>query len=259
MVETLDCPNCGAPLPAQAGQAAVWVCLYCDSLVRMAAEAGQAAPAVAGQVAPEVMAEVKQLLLSGRRAEAAERYQQLAGADAEAAEQAVAALVREVSAHTIRRQQLSLFGVVVVGLSLAALLAAVAAAATGALGAGWALLLALLPAAVLLVFGPGLAISLRYLLAPRARATVQKQTYIGQIQTRYGLIHAYRLLLEVSPRPLRSAARAGRNGEPFRAEIMVPVREKSLRYLKTGTPLQVKYLPGDPASVVFDRRLESDL
>jgi hypothetical protein len=36
---------------------------------------------------------------------------------------------------------------------------------------------------------------------------------------------------------------------------MAPVREQSRAHLQPGALLQVKYRPGEPHSVIFDRRL----
>jgi hypothetical protein len=243
--EALNCPNCNAPLPMP-GAGGLWVCLYCNSLVRLQAPTGEAPrAALAGAVAPEAMAEIKQLVLAGRRAEALERYRQAAQATPEEAEQAVALLARALSAAVIRRQQLNALGLFLVGSSAVAVAALLALAARGALAPQWALLLGLGPLAMLAVFAPGIRTSLRYLGARAAPAAILQHTYIGELQPGQRPIYTYRLLLEVRPP----------GAPPFQAELMLPVRHQSLAALRPGALLQVKYLPGDPASLLFDKRL----
>jgi hypothetical protein len=244
MVEALNCPKCGAPMPMPAG-GDLWLCVYCASIVRVVPGPAAAQATVAGEAAPEAMAQIKQLLLSGRAAEAEEHYRRVTGADPAQAQAAVKQLQQQLSVNIMRRQQLTAYGWIVVGLAAMGVAASACAGLAGALAPHWAIGLALFPASLFLVFGPGLLTSLRYLTARAARAIVLNTTHLGRLPARGGEIHAYRVLVEVQPG----------GAQPFRAELMMPVRQQSLAHLRPGTVLQVKYRPGDPDSVIFERRL----
>jgi hypothetical protein len=223
---------------------ALSVCLYCDSIVRLSPNAAQPA-VVERQAAPEDMARIKQLVLSGNHTEAQDRYRQATGASADEAHAAIETLRRQISIEMVRRQQLNAFGWLVIALSALGVVAALVAGLAGALPPLWAVGLALLPASLLLVYAPGIATSLRYLPAHTAPASVTNLTHIGHYKARAEEVHAYRVVLEVRPP----------EAQPFRAELMLPVRQQSLAQLRPGVLLQVKYLPGDPGSVIFDRHL----
>jgi hypothetical protein len=70
-VESVNCPNCTAPLPHVAGQTAA-ICLYCNSSIQLApATNGAATLQTTTQtgVSAEIIEQVKQLVVDGKRAE----------------------------------------------------------------------------------------------------------------------------------------------------------------------------------------------
>lgn len=74
-IQSLNCPNCSAPLRVEAGQVLA-ICVYCDSNIRISYP--DAAPAQATKestLSPEAISRIKQLLRSGKRAEAVQLYQ----------------------------------------------------------------------------------------------------------------------------------------------------------------------------------------
>jgi ribosomal protein L7/L12 len=104
-LESLNCPNCGAPLPDPAGRALV-MCTHCHTVVRVASGAGTTAPTPpATSTAPEaqpytpsetipahISARLVELLRAGRKIEAVEYYQDAAGVDEEDARDVVDAI-----------------------------------------------------------------------------------------------------------------------------------------------------------------------
>jgi hypothetical protein len=98
----------------------------------------------------------------------------------------------------------------------------------------------------LVFFGPSLLITLRYAFASTAPAVVLQLAHIGIFQTTKMDVHTYRVWLEVQP-PDRAS---------FRTELVLPIKAESLYKLKPGTRFQVKYLPGHPNEVIFDRTLD---
>jgi hypothetical protein len=245
MIEALNCPKCGAPMPLPAG-GGPWLCVYCASIVRVSLGPQEAPQAtLAGEASAEDVAEIKQLLLSGRAAEAEAHYARVTGAGPAQTHAAVEQLRQQISANIMRRQQLTPIGWIMAGLAGLAVAASACAGLAGALSPGWAIGLALFPVSLLVVFSPGLLTSLRYLTARTAPAAVLNYTYLGRLQARGREIYAFRILVEVRPP----------NEQPFRAEFMAPVREQSRAHLQPGALLQVKYRPGEPHRVIFDRRL----
>ncbi|HEU4327978.1 MAG TPA: hypothetical protein VFS21_32880 [Roseiflexaceae bacterium] len=241
MGETLRCPSCGAPAPARpAGE--LWVCVYCDSVVRLSA--GEAGPeaAVERTLPADQMPAIRQLLLAGRRSEAADAYRQASGADEQETAQAIESLAREISLATVRGQQLSRYGWAALGLSALGIALVAWAGWTGALSPLAALALAVFPVSLVLLFLPNLRVSLRYLTAPRAPATVERTAYIGLVRVRTGPIHTYRILLRVQPP----------DAPAFPAELVLPVRDQNRHKLAAGATFDVRYRSGEPDSVIFD-------
>ena len=103
--ETLTCPNCGAPL-ALAEDQALALCLYCDTVVRLAgSEATQPDFERAAPVAPETVRKIKQSLLIGQRGDAIRLYQQAAGVDEAQAATAVLAFSRQIALGVVQSQR----------------------------------------------------------------------------------------------------------------------------------------------------------
>ena len=104
------CPNCGAPLAVAENQALA-LCLYCDTVVRLAASlATQPDFDRAATVAPETVRKIKQYLLLGRRGDAIRLYQQATGVAEAQAATAVLAFSRQIALGVARSQQLNLRG-----------------------------------------------------------------------------------------------------------------------------------------------------
>lgn len=104
-VEALNCPNCGAPLgtPPFAG---LWLCLYCNSLVRRQSETGTMPATLQGSLDAEAVQAVKQLLLSGQHEAAMPRLMELTGLDREDAQHAIDQLGADITVDTLFHQQL---------------------------------------------------------------------------------------------------------------------------------------------------------
>lgn len=234
----LSCPNCGAPLAVTEEQT-VALCLYCDTVVRLApAPAPSPDAARAADIGPETVHEIKQLLLQGRRSDAIRLYQQAAGVDEAEAAAAVLAFSRQLALGVVQAQQLNPRGALLFLLFLLGLVAAVVAGIAGVIPAWAAMVLGVVALILLWPLARGTLTTIRYLGATRAEATVLRAAPIGEI----GEAHVFRVLLEVRPV----------DGAPFPAEMNLPVRRRNVPNLRPGLVLRVKYLCADPSSVVFD-------
>jgi hypothetical protein len=242
-LQALNCPNCAAPLQVEASQS-LTVCLYCNASVRITYPAGHAPqPAADPTIPPDTIEQIKQLLLAGRQPEALLLYREKSGASEAEAAQAIRNLGQQITAHIVTGQQLSYFGLLLVGLALLALLAGLITAVTGALPPVAAIAMIIPGLFILLIYGRALLASLRYVRAQTAPAAVLRLAPIGQFTGRGGTVHTFRLLLEVRPA----------NAPPFQAQMSLPVRAGSLAKLHENTIIEVKYLPQDPNSVIFNR------
>jgi hypothetical protein len=235
-VESISCPNCGAPLrqPA-AGETSF--CMYCNSLIRLAA----AKPSIKRSLDAEQMNSIKELLTSGQRDEAVERFQELSGLDSEEAQHTIDEMAEDFAIKTVFNQQLTRAGMVQVVLSVIFLPASLLAYQAGLINPWITLIIVALSGFTLYTFGRGALTTLRYWNAPVAKATTMNFTQIGAAQRGRLRVHTFLFLLKVQPK----------QDEPFLARVIIPVREENVKSIKPGEVITVKYLPGQPDSVIF--------
>jgi hypothetical protein len=93
----------------------------------------------------------------------------------------------------------------------------------------------------LFFYGPAVITTLRFLGAPVAPATTLKLAPVGTTRIGGQKVHTLIALLEVRPA----------QGQPFQAEMLVPVRDQNLARARAGEILRVKYLPGDPPRLIY--------
>lgn len=241
-VESLHCPNCGAPLPLQPMQTLA-ACMYCNSTIRITPGAAPVATRAA-EVPPEAIDEVKRLLLLRQHAPAVSYYAQAAQVDAAAAELAVKGIERTMAYFP----PLSSAGIVLLAafdlIGLAGLLGGVLLVQRGSVFVG-ALVLAvsaLFTAANLWVLGRGLPGFMLSLNGRPAAAQVLKTWLIRTDTVRGQPVALTRLLLEVRPD----------GAAPYQAEANIYVREVSQAKFAPGAQVQVKYDPHAPARVVVE-------
>jgi hypothetical protein len=241
----LNCPNCAAPLQVEANQA-LTICLYCNSNIRLTDPgANQVQPAADPTLQTDTVEQIKQLLLAGRQPEALLLYREKTGASEAQAVQTIRNLGNQISAHIVTGQQLSNSGIFLVVFAFLALFAGLVTAASQTLPFILAAALIVVGLFFALILGRSFLTSLRYLRAQTAPAAVLRLAPIGQVQTSGGPVHTFRLLLEVRPS----------HDPPFQAQMNMPVRQHNLAHLHENTILQVKYLPNNPDSVVFNKLL----
>lgn len=243
-LESLNCPNCHAPLNYSSGQT-LCICLYCNSTIRIHHDTLQPEAKTDTTVSAADMAEIKELVLAGQMATAVQRYQQIAKCSQSEAQTAVTNLSNQISFTTLRQQQLSRGGFIFFVLVLVGLIWAVFAGLTGSAHPVLAIAVAAFALLYIALFGKGFLVSLRYLRAAKGMATVQHLTRISTSHSGNRSFHLFRIIVEVQPEA----------GSPFLAEMMLPVRDRSLDKLHQGTRFGVKYLPGDEDSVIFNKLL----
>jgi hypothetical protein len=237
-VESLSCPNCGAPLrQPPAGETSF--CMYCNSLIRVTATS----PSLKRSLDAEEMNSIKQLITAGQRDEAIERFQELSGLDAGQAQHTIDEMAEDFSIKTVFNQQLTRAGMFQVILSVIILPASLLAYEQGIINPWITLICVGLSGFTLYVFGRGALTTLRYWNAPVAKATTMNFTQIGAAQRGRLQVHTFLFLLRVQPE----------HGEPFLARAIIPVRDENVKSIHAGEVIQVKYLPGRPDSVIFNQ------
>ena len=238
-MQSLTCPNCGAPLTDQSGQK-LWLCIYCNTLLRVPTDDTELT--IEKTVSAAEMESVKTLLAEGKRDAAIPLYQQITGVPTEDAEKAVETLVKQYAYGIVRRQQLNGVGIALVILYALALPLSLIAWSQGVLHPILAIIIAGFSALNLLVFERAIRTTFQYLGAPKAKAIIQHYTPTSKVSTRGGFVYTFKVLLEVQPT----------GSVPFQDTLILPVREKNLPKMRSGAAIRVKYKPGVAGSLLFD-------
>ena len=240
MIESLHCPNCGAPIHPGPNQGLL-ICLYCNAAIRIPPETSQPQVEAGASLGDDQMAQIKQLLLDGRHDEAIRLYQQQTGADPQDTKEAIGNLGKQISIDVVRHQTLQPFGILVVVIMMLMLVVSIAAGLLGRMHPALVIALAGFAALNLFFFAPGIRATLEFLGAKVAPATIVKLAPVGEATMRGQTVHSFKFLLEVQPE----------DGQPFRSELLVPVRGASLAKVQPGAVILVKYLPHDPTRLIF--------
>jgi uncharacterized Zn finger protein (UPF0148 family) len=236
--ESLNCPNCGAPL-RQPAEGETAFCMYCNSLIRF----GAAKPSKKASLDEGEMNSIKQLIASGQRTEAVERFQELSRLDSQQAQHTIDEMAEAFTIKTVFNQQLTRAGMAQVVLSVILLPFSLLAYQTGLISPWVTLIIVGLAGFTLYAFGRGAITTLRYWKAPVAKATTLNFTQVGEVQRGRLRVRNFLFLLKVQPE----------NGEPFMARAIIPVREDNVKSIKPGGVISVKYLPDQPDSVIFNQ------
>jgi len=231
MTTSLNCPNCAAPLKVREHQT-VALCVYCGSSIKIDADGTAPQPIEQCELTPEILGQVNQLVLDGRRGEALALYQQRAGVTGAEARDAIDNLARQLTRRTLLRQPITNLGI---GLFVAFTAIGLGALVWGLSNSSW---LVILPGAGWLiwhwlVFFPAMMVRWRYETGQVAPARVQKMVHLGDMTVRGQPVSAVRLWLEVCPA----------SQPAFQMERNVILRRESLEKLSTGNLLEVRCQP----------------
>lgn len=230
-LKSLNCPNCAAPLQVR-DQQTVALCAYCGSSLKLAADGVTSQPIEQPALTPDVLQQINQLLLDGRRAAAIALYGQQAGVTNAEAREAINNLALQMTRRTLLLQPITNLGI---GLFIAFTAIGLGALMWGLANSSW--LVVLLGAGWLiwhwLIFFPATRVRWQYEAGQVAPARVQKMVRLGDMTARGQSMSAVRLWLEVRPadRPL------------FQVERNVILRRESLERLSTGSTVEVRCRP----------------
>jgi len=239
-IESINCPNCGAPLDLKPGEE-VTFCQYCDSSIRISKhEATGEQNAVHSAIPKEVIEEVKNLLSSGDKAKATELYRKAANLSESEAENQIEVFLSGITNKIILDRPLSFKGILFSLFFLLILLSSMYALLSGN---QYSLLVKII-LWVLLVFsalnffslGRSIVATIKYANRKWTRATVLKFFRISQNKK----LTFFKVLVEVYEP----------DGNTFRTETKIMIKNPDVAKLQEGKNIEVKYLPGAKDNVV---------
>ncbi len=222
-VESISCPNCGAPL-RQASFDGPWLCLYCNSLIRVEGDAEAPKVSLQHGLKADEMEAVKQMLVSGQRQAAIDRFEELSGLETEQVIRIIDKMGADFTIKTIFTQQLTRGGMIMVAICAILVPFSLIAWAMGSLNQWLALTYLAIGCYGLYIYGRGALNTLRYRNAPVAQAKTLQFTQIGKIQRGRLRVRAFLIALEVMPK----------DEPPFRTQIVIPVLEDNVERVKKG-------------------------
>ena len=236
-VEKLNCPNCGAPLPALRSGQTVSLCVYCSTALRiMPAADTQLAVMRAPEMTPDIITEVKDLLIAGvsTNRPVALICQRAGLSPAEAR-----SVIRVLRKSIPYRPPLNQVGLLLLSVLIAISVGGVVFGAKLLLAGSWVdggsiFLMALIFAGLnWSSMGESLMTTLLIQFGNPARATVLKSWEIKSVTASNDAGKLVRLLLDVHPE----------TGEAFQAETNCMVSLPALRKFQPGSNLNVRTHP----------------
>lgn len=244
-VESLNCPQCGAPLTLKPGQTLA-VCGYCNSSVRVTESVmvGTAPQITKVEIPTEVVDEVKRRLVLGLTTDAADYYAKEAKISPEEATAAVKAMKDSIGdAPSLSTNGLVTFSVLA--------LAGIAAAIIGfsfvldgdiLIGVGVIIIALLFVGMNWYALSRGLPAFLLEHQGKAAQAKILKVWLVNTLTVKgtTGEVQLLRLLLQIQPP----------TGTGYQAEANCMVSEPSQPKFKPGCLIKVKFDPKDPKRVV---------
>jgi hypothetical protein len=234
-LEALTCPSCGAPATSISRARAtdgLWPCLHCGAILRIK---GDDPIVVEKQVSPDISAQIRQLVVDGKTAQA----RQLAverGLDASI----VDPLALELMTGVLFSQKMNPLGCVIVLVANAIATGGILLVANG-FAWGWALFVVGLLAWLPLV--RSVWTTIRMATLPSGRAYVRRVTVIGVRQLPKP-VHIMAFEVAVTPNDGTAA---------FAGSMLVPVREESVEKAVEGAQIIVRFDPNDRSWLRFDR------
>lgn len=239
-IETLSCPNCGAPLDIRPNEEFTF-CQYCDSSIRISKNEGTGVQsAVHTEIPKEVIEEVKKLLSSGDKAKAAELYMKAANVNEEEALKQIEIFLTSITNKIALRRPLSLKGIIISTLFFLILLSSAYALATGIVSSGFVKILCWVVLSFMLLnllsLTQSIIITIKYATKKWHDARILKFFLISKKKK----LSFFKVLLEVTEP----------NGNTFQTETKIVIKTADSAKMQEGKVIQVKYFPDEKDNVV---------
>ena len=239
-IEALTCPNCGAPLDLKPGDE-ITFCLYCNSTVHIGKhEVTGAQVATHTEISPELISEVKQLVLSGKKEEAIEKYQKAANVGKPEAEKFVDFLLNRLTNILILNRPLSakgyLFCLLFLIIFIATFYALISGAAKDTLLKTICWILLIVSAFNLLSLNRAIITTIKYLPVKWTKATIMKFEFLNQKKK----FSFFKVLLDVKTP----------DGQSFQSETNIMIKNENVSKLQEGKLIDVKYRDGEKNNIL---------
>ncbi len=239
-IESLNCPNCGAPLDIKPNED-ITFCLYCDSSIRISKQEGTEEKSVVHTEIPnEIIEEVKKLILSGDKAKATELYQNAANVSKEEASKQIEAFTASITNKIILKRPLSTKGILISTLFFLILISSVYILASGIANTTFTKIVCWVMISFmslnLLSIMQSILLTIKYSSKKWNDATILKYYFISQKKK----LSFFKVLLEVKEP----------NGSTFRTETKIMIKTTDIAKLQEGKTISVKYFPEEKDNVV---------
>lgn len=239
-IESLNCPNCGAPLSIKPNEE-ITFCLYCDSSIRISKREDTGEHKVLHTEIPkEIIEEVKNLIVSGDKTKATELYQNTANVSNEEALKQIEVFTSGITNKIILKRPLSAKGIFIFSLFLIILLSTLYLLFSGIANTTftkivcWILIIFM--SLNLLSVSQSILLTIKYSLKKWNDATILKYYFISQKKK----LSFYKVLLEVKEP----------NGNTFRTETKIVIKTVDKEKIQEGKTISVKYFPDEKDNVV---------
>lgn len=239
-IESLNCPNCGAPLNLKPGDE-ITFCSYCNSSIRIYKheETGEHS-ATHTEIPPSLINEVKQLILSGKKSEATEMYQKAANIGKPEAEKIIESFLRGITNKIILNRPLNakgiLFGVFFLLIIFSAGYALFSGTAKGGVVQVICWMVMFFSVINLVSISRSIIATIKYFPKKWTKATILKYAFISEKKN----LSFFKILLDVKEP----------GGESFRAETNIMIKTENIAKLQEGKIIDVKYLEGQKKNIL---------
>lgn len=239
-IESLNCPNCGAPLSIKPNEE-ITFCLYCDSSIRVSKQNGsEVRNAVHTEIPKEIIEEVKKLIVSGDKAKATELYQNTANVNREEAQNQIEIFTTGITNKIVLKRPLSAKGIFIFSLFLIILLSSIYLLSSGIANTTFTKIVCWIIISFmslnLLSVSQSILLTIKYSLKKWNDATILKYYLISKKKK----LSFYKVLLDVKEP----------NGNTFRTETKIVIKTQDTSKLQEGKTISVKYFPDEKDNVV---------
>ncbi len=239
-IESLNCPNCGAPLDIKTGNE-ITFCSYCNSSIRISRheETGEHSAAHT-LISPELINEIRQLILSGKKTEAVEMYRRAMNISQQEAEKVIESYVGGITDRIVLNRPLSAKGILFFFLFLLILVSSGYILFSGIAKAKpfqvicWMIMFFSL--ITLVSIWRSITATIKYFPRKWTKATILKYVLISEKKN----LSFFKVLLDVKEP----------GGETFRAETNIMIKTDNITKLQEGKIIDVKYLEGQKKNIL---------
>ena len=230
-IESLNCPNCGAPLNVKQDDDIAF-CSYCNSSIHINKheETGEH-NVVHKAISPEDIRKIKQLIMSGNKTQAIALYQKVSDTDELQASKIIELFVKGITNKISLNRPLSIKGIIFSLLFLLVFIFSAYILISGISKLGivkvicWVLMIFI----NLISISRSIFVTIKYSTKKWTKATILKYFLISEKKK----LSFFKVLLDVQET----------GGNSFRTETNIVIKTDDIAKLQEGKTIDVKYFP----------------